>query len=212
MLLTLLVLGGLAHAQTGVNLFDCASNASEMQKKFPVEMKYLKSFEGIWSDVSVKVDPMSPDFRAFNVKSSKDKIEIQMELSRDGQARMSPIKEVRVCPSANGPVLHGDGVEIPLYVLNKSQLRMKIGGNWSLFVRQDHNLKHQGFSRATTEEFNLGKGSSETPVRVIPTGRPPESTSTANPSSGAGTGSPAGAAGSASPGTTSEPASPQGTQ
>jgi hypothetical protein len=129
-----LLLGFRSVAATAVG--DCATNQPQMRKMFPIEMRILKKFEGIWSDTPYKKNVKDLTQRTFLINSNKNRIQMQIDTKNDvGETKTTPVLEAKVCKTENGLSLRADDIDMPILVLSHKEARFKVGKNWMPFFR-----------------------------------------------------------------------------
>lgn len=136
---------------------DCATNQPELRKLFPVEMRILKNFEGIFSNISYKKTP-DLQSRSYSFNANKKVIQIQSTITNDvGDRVTSKPLDAKVCKTETGMVIKAEGVEIPLTVLSNREVRLKVGAFWLPFYR----IQDAHFNFAPPGNFLFGKTTPE---------------------------------------------------
>lgn len=116
---------------------NCAVNQPQLRKLFPIEMRMIKDFEGLWSDIPFKQNPSDKRARTYNINSNTTSIKMQVDsYDAEGRRTTTEQKPVTVCRSADGGMVMKIGtVEIPILVLGNKDFRFKINGSWFPFHR-----------------------------------------------------------------------------
>lgn len=115
---------------------ECATTQPELRKLFPIEMRILKNFEGILSDISYRQGNRGLQARTYYFNANKRNIQLQVQVTNDiGDSVTSKAHVAKVCKTENGMVIKAGDLEIPFMVLSNKEVRMKLNQSWYPFYR-----------------------------------------------------------------------------